>query len=91
MIQMNLDEFFTYIILRLMKYLYRGYELFRKYTKKISRSSCLLELIGVILNKIYSSKIKIELSRNDQERLEHWLHLQQYIEQPFDGLFRHLV
>lgn len=59
--------------------------------QKISRSSYLLELIGVSLNKVYSSKIKIELSRNDQEQLEHWLHLQQYIEQPFDGLFRHLV
>ena len=59
--------------------------------KKISRSSCLLELIGVILNKIYSSNIKIELSRTDQERLEHWPHLRQYIERQFGGLFRHLV
>jgi len=38
MIQMNLDEFFTYIILCLMKYLYRGYELFRKYTKKLAEA-----------------------------------------------------
>ena len=59
--------------------------------QKISRSRYMLELIEMIFDRVYSSKIKIELSRTDQERLEHWLHLQQYIERPFDGLFRHLV
>ena len=38
--------------------------------QKISRSRCLLELIEMIFERVYSSKIKIELSRTDQERLE---------------------